>query len=378
MIDSETCPGNTPIELRRFGPDTAPKSVLLIHGASANSDTFRYPNGGLVAFLQARDWDVWTLDWRGSSRVVKSVLSEAPRPSHEAEYRRFTLDHAAAEDIPWAIQRIKATIGERPLSALAHCFGSAACAIAIAAGHAEQVHSVVLSTLGLFIEVPWDGWIKAEDFVLERVLANAPECRRINPHHFDEWPEDMRRAYGIFPGSWLPAGDSEADRVLQHLTFMFGQPYPPQVLAPGIHGPLLRDLFGDMHLGLYLHAGQLVRRGYAARFDAPDVVDWARAGRGDTRGRPCLPRERLVPGHYLDPTHFRGKRITLITGAQNRLWHRDSIDLMHEWLLAEAAGRASDPRPVKHVLPGFAHQDLLWGRESARVYPLLEAGLQPG
>ena len=55
-------------------------------------------------------------------------------------------------------------------------------------------------------------------------------------------------------------------------------------------------------------------------------------------------------------------RITLITGAKNRLWQRDSIDRMYEWLRRPA--RAEDKQVVKHVLRGYGHQDLLWGKNS--------------
>ncbi|HEY3496206.1 MAG TPA: hypothetical protein VGK73_16015, partial [Polyangiaceae bacterium] len=72
----------------------------------------------------------------------------------------------------------------------------------------------------------------------------------------------------------------------------------------------------------------------------------------------------------------RDKRITLVTGAENRLWHRDSVDLMYEWLRNEAAPSKLGGTAVKHVLPGYAHQDLLWGARAERdVYPLILAGL---
>lgn len=74
------------------------------------------------------------------------------------------------------------------------------------------------------------------------------------------------------------------------------------------------------------------------------------------------------------------KRITLITGSENRLWHRDSIDLMYEWLRNGADGRgARDGRTrlEKHVLSGYRHQELLWGTHAPRhVYPLIARGVE--
>jgi cholesterol oxidase len=326
-----------------------------------------------VRYLGEHDFDVWTLDWRGSARVVERLLARKPCDSRDQEYRRFNLDRVGKVDIPLALAAIRELGGEKSLSVMAHCFGAGACAVAIAQGSLNDVHHVVLSTLGLFYEAPWDGWIKAEDFILERVLAHSCDCRAIDPRHPQRWPEDMQRAYAKYPPSWLTRSGTTADDILCRLTFMFGQPYPGDVLAPGIHGPLLSELFGAMHIGLYLHAGQLVRRGYAAPFDQPDVIDRTRVRFGSaTRSSPLWP----APESYLDPEPFRDKRITLITGAENRLWHRDSIDLMYEWLRNEATPSELGGTAVKHVLPGYAHQDLLWGARAERdVYPLIAAGL---
>ena len=65
--------------------------------------------------------------------------------------------------------------------------------------------------------------------------------------------------------------------------------------------------------------------------------------------------------------------ITLITGARNQLWHRDSIDRMHEWL---TRGKSQNGQVQKWVLTEYAHQDLLWGIDSERdVYPKVVARL---
>ena len=59
------------------------KTVLLLHGASADSGTFTAPHeegftgplGGLAGWLTERPdyqrrFDVWLLDWRGSKQVI--------------------------------------------------------------------------------------------------------------------------------------------------------------------------------------------------------------------------------------------------------------------------------------------------------------------
>ena len=76
----------------------------------------------------------------------------------------------------------------------------------------------------------------------------------------------------------------------------------------------------------------------------------------------------------------RLKELTLVTGHLNRLWHRQSVDRMYEWLIRDVkrcrAGDSTRPRIEKVVLRGYAHQDLLWAPTAERdVFPTLAKGL---
>lgn len=358
---SEHEPG---LPLRRYGSArSGSPAVLLLHGAGATSDTFLLPNGGVVRYLVERGFDVWVLDWRGS-RAVLDALEHAPLGgSLAAERALFTLDHVAESDIPRALAAIRATAGERAsLGVLGFCAAGSALSMAVARGMTEAfgVSSLVFVALGLFCEAPWDGWMKAEDFILERLLVEAPACRYVDPHA-ECWPECLEAAFRAWP--WLPDGTSRLDRVFRRLTFMYGEPYARERMARSLDEQTLLALFGPLHLGLYLHAGQLVRRGYAARFDRPDIVQRYAARAGERYETDLLPE------------HFRDKRTTLITGAENRLWHRDSMDHMHDWLLSHASFRC-EPARRKHVLRDYAHLDLFLGDGAETdVYPLIEAGL---
>jgi hypothetical protein len=144
------------------------------------------------------------------------------------------------------------------------------------------------------------------------------------------------------------------------LGFIYGVPYLHANLVNEIHAkkvdgektPRLEDLFGGIALHLLVHGAQNVRHRRATVFGtgAEVVTDDA------------LARFRKL------------EKVTLITGALNRLWHRDSIDLMYEWL---SRGSAEERRRVqKHVFPNYAHQDLLWGTNSEReVFPQILEGL---
>jgi pimeloyl-ACP methyl ester carboxylesterase len=338
------------------GAEPGSPAVLILHGGNSSSLTYTAPNGGLAGYLGGEGIDVWLLDWRASPFVVDPLLNGGPLGgSVAAEREFFNLDLAASEDIPLALGTIRAEIGdETPLSIMGHCLSGAAVAMATARDHLEpyRVGSIILLTLGLFVEVPWNGWIKAEDFILERILHEDPKCRGIDPRNSAQWTEEMRAAYDGWPSAWLPKGPE----LLRALAFMVGLPYTPERVAEEFRTPDVAKYFGTMHLGIYLHAGQLARRGFCAPFNAPDVID-----------RPRLHRQNASPETQSDlrPEPFRNKHVTLIVAAEDRIWHRDSLDLMYDWLRNNGCSRA-----VKHVLPGYNLQELLWGqRAREQVYP---------
>jgi hypothetical protein len=109
---------------------------------------------------------------------------------------------------------------------------------------------------------------------------------------------------------------------------------------------------------MYLHASQSVRRGWIAECELEDAeVDDNKFISANARNR------------------FEGMGITLITGAMNRLWHRDSIDRMYEWL-TRGTGRARLRKCEKMIFRKYGHQDLLWGTNSwYEVFPRIAEGL---
>jgi hypothetical protein len=117
----------------------------------------------------------------------------------------------------------------------------------------------------------------------------------------------------------------------------------------------LEQQFGSMPLGIYAHCLRNLRRGWAAKYNA--VEDEER---------------KLVNEEARQ--NFAGRHITLITGNENQVWHRNSMDLMHEWLGNGKALRGLQLR--KHVLHGYGHQDLYWSTKAPNnVYPLIAEGL---
>jgi hypothetical protein len=325
------------------------------------------PEGGLGGFLHGCGADVWLLDWRASPHVVDPLLERAPLGGSEAAERAaYTMDTVVEEDLRGALRVVREHAPDAPLSVVSFCVSAGALSIAIARGAIEEfrVGSVVLLTLGLFYEVLWNSWLKAEDYLLERVLHNDPRCRGVNPNTPEKWPQDMEAGYTRWPAAWLPPRTSKNDDMLARLTFMVGRPYRTERLHPSLRGVALNHYFGNLHMGLYLHTGQMVRRGYAARFDEPDVTD-RRTPVGPLRGIAARRSGRIAGD--LSPEFFRTKKVTLVSAAADEVWHRDSLDLMYAWLRANDCVGAS-----KVVFPGYNIMELLWGeRAKLEVFPVI-------
>lgn len=376
-----------PLYRLREDGDSAPLGpVLLLHGASAWSHSFTVGAGhGLAGFLLEKGFDVFLLDWRGSKNLVARYGPDA------AAYEATSLDSCAEHDVRCALDgiRVARANARRPIAIVAHCVGAGVTAMAIATNRVvaaedvgktdrvDRVDRVVLSTLGLFYEVAWDGVLKGEDHLLERVRDAEPKPYAVDSNPKVPFPEAIQTAYDLWPKSALP---QDAPERFRKLSFMFGMPYLPSRLVEGLHSEDgLAAQFGQMHLRLFQHGVQNVRRGFVAPLDADESVS--------DLGPPAVRRRsisrRPVGGRvgtgtpaatdrYLDLTPWkRLTRVHLITGQQNTLWHRTSVDSMHDFLRRELSAEVC----TKKVFAGYGHQDLLWGKRSVEdVFPsILEA-----
>jgi cholesterol oxidase len=387
------------------------KPVLLLHGASANHETFTAPScgtltppcAGLAGWLadgpdEGQRFDVWLLDWRGSSFVTDDP-GNLPTLSPGIEYN---FNAAAQFDIRAALDEMARQGTPRPIAMIGHCMGGGILAEAIARGHVNEKDAdcIVLSTLGLFYETPLDSRMKSEDRVLER-LAKAstpaapfvfvdPRVTAAKGLPQTPWPEDLESLFrnwpgGQFhedrPGEELSAERTMANHMCNRLSFMYGMVYNHANLAEEIHGsdhPTLGKKFGAIPLHMYIHAARNIRQGHATLYnlDAQDA-DASVGGTGNPKENGTQP-QTITDRDFISAealARFRNlSHVTLVTGALNRLWHRESIDLMYEWL---CRGSADFVRKVtKLILPSYGHQDLLWGKNAAAdVFPAIAQGL---
>jgi cholesterol oxidase len=352
------------------------KPVLLLHGASANHQTFTIPREhlpSLAARLVDEDFDPWLLDWRGSGLVVddpdnKLSLNDPKRGTG------YNFNKAAKYDIGEAISRIHKAVGnDDPIAAVGFCMGGGILAEAVARNRvaADKVDCIVLMALGLFYETGIDGRLKSDARILERLVGRAASVdpRMKSTKVMDApWPADLGDLYRTWPSALRSHSDDDAvDEMCNRLGFMYGMPYSHGNLIHEIHGterqkPELPRQFGAIPLHMYIHGGQNIRQGHATIYngDVDPVCGTDQDFVSDTA------RDRFK----------RLTKVTLITGALNRVWHRNSIDLMHEWLCRGTSNAVLKFR--KHVLPNYAHQDLLWGRRAAGdVFPTIAAALRP-
>jgi len=345
-------------DLQRDVKDARP--VLLLHGASASHRTFLVtgsdrPDDCLMSYLREAKLDPWLLDWRGSGLVVDSAA-----PTLAQTGAQFNFDRAAKYDVPEALALIRERTRATEISALGHCMGAAILAQAIAAGHAgpaQGLTRVVLLALGLFYEPAWDGRLKGQDHVLDRLQNGTSPPNVVDPRPGCDWPVELLEIYDNWPSTLRPhpKDDGSPMHMCNRVSFMYGPPYLEDNLPGTMHeGDFLQEQFGAIPLEMYLHGAKNVQRGWAAEFTAgnenTDLID----------------HTALDLFHALDA-------VTLMTGAHNQLWHRDSIDRMYEWLL-----RGARPGFVhKEILEGYGHQDMLWGRTAHQdVFPKILDGLR--
>ncbi len=368
--------GKIQLELHRFRNDGKPR-VLLLHGASACHHTFLFGRkpGGLARYLHENGFEPWLLDWCGSNRVIDKYQGRGNWKSG-----RFDFDKAAAVDLPAALEKIEEVDyrdkrEDQPMPyVVGFCMGSAVIAQSIAAGHLDgrDIRNVVLMTIGLFYRTTTQGGWKIQDHILDRVMADQGEddryidsrCHTATPQPIHPWPATFETMYGLWPSNFQPHHSHHGDRQrnrrhiyeqCNRVSFMFGQPYEEAQLVPDLHESPeeLGTQFGAIPLRMYQQAAQNARRGWAAEIDATTPQETGKLLSNEAR------------------RHFAAlDRITLITGARNRIWHHDSIDRMHEWLRRPT--HRADGQLVKHVLRNYGHQDLLWGKNAENdVYSLI-------
>jgi choline dehydrogenase-like flavoprotein/alpha-beta hydrolase superfamily lysophospholipase len=347
------------IQLTRYArANAAQPPALLIHGYSANGNSFAHPavDPNLASYLWQRGRDVWVLDLRTSSGMLT-----AREP--------WTFEDVAYTDIPAAVEHILAATGVPKLDVVAHCMGSAMFAMAML-GHVRSrepyAHvravlprrvrcAVLLQVAPKIVFTPENvlrayvmGYVRSAlqfstyvmrppsnptltDDVLDRLLATVP------------YPIADRRV----ESPRIPWRSTAFAGTRHRMDALFGRVFNSQNIPAHVLNHI-DDLFGPIALGTVF---QTI---YFAGIDAITTYD----------GRNEFATALRLQRRWGDLPTFS------IHGSDNGLASVATVHRTAAWMAA-----AGMQRYRYWVAEGFGHQDVLIGRDAPRVFAEIDAFL---
>jgi len=327
-----TTPDRVDLMLTRYkGGEKGP--VMVVHGVSVWSGMFHIAtvNENFAHFLTGRGYDVWLLDWRSSIHLP---------------LRQFTLDEAAENDFPAAVETILSRTGSKSLQAVVHCVGSMAFFMSMAQGLLPQVRCVACSQVALHPVVGTIMRIKAG-------LRLASLLRTLRMTHVSPLPDPDYKLINAALKLYANSLHHECRSTACHrMTFMYGHMYPHSTVNLDTHENI-PEQYGPCDITTLAHLQQVTNLGHLAKFDYGAEGNQARYG------------TPAPPSYIADASHFR-RPITLVSGARNRVFLPESTWKTLKWLCEN-----NDPALyTRKVIPDFGHFDNFVGaRADQFTYP---------
>lgn len=307
--------------------------VLVAHGVGVWSGMFALPTikQNFVQYLVANGYDVWLLDWRGSTQLPLT---------------QFTFDQAAEHDYPAAVALVQRETRADSVQAVVHCAGATTFFMSLARGLLPAVRSVACSQVALHFEVPAPTEAKARLRLPDLLAASGRD-------YMTPTDDPASPVFQLLFGHAVDAFHHECRSTICHrITFLYGHLYNHASLNSETHDRL-HEQFGKCNILAFRHLAQLALAGSAQRFDYGAIENRRRYG-------------TTQPPSYLDAKHLRIP-ITFVSGARNRTFVPRSTELTYDWLVGKN-GAASYQR---HVLPDYGHIDTFMGANASRdAYPL--------
>ena len=310
------------------GPRPATRGpVLLVHGAGVRANLFRPPTRAtVVSMLLGHGYDVWLENWRASIDLPPNG---------------WTLDQAAVHDHPSAVQAVLRHTGAARVKALVHCQGSASFVMAAAAGLLPEVPVIVSNAVSLHPRIP--------DATRAKYRACLPVLGRLVDYLDPQWGRCAPTLAARAVTAWVRATHHECDNLVCRLaSFTYG------VGAPTMwsHAQLdetthdwLQDEFAKVPVSFFRQMYRCVLAGHLVTVD----------------GRPELPEAFGVDPPQTDA------RFAFFAGNDNICFLPQSQRDTHAYF-----DRHSPGRHTLHVLPGYGHLDVFFGKDAARdVFPLM-------
>lgn len=236
------------ISMQRFKLQESKNVVLLLHGLTTSTDMYIMPeHENIVNHLHGNGFsDVWSLDWRGSSRFIYNLNPHL-----------YTIDDIAKYDIPKAVEFIREQCGhDVKIHVIAHCVGSLAFMASYSAGYVNNIASIVSNSVSLTPQVPWQAFAKmmVGPEILEQVFGYPFVSPRL--------PYSPGRAFGKWL-YWMERSlRSECKEPACHMvSFMWGWGFPAAFNHRNIHPVTHRrlvDLFGGTSFHYYKHIRKML------------------------------------------------------------------------------------------------------------------------
>jgi pimeloyl-ACP methyl ester carboxylesterase len=307
--------------------------VLLVHGAGVRANIFRAPvESTLVDALLAKGYDVWLENWRASIDFTPN---------------RWTLDQAALYDHPAAVKTVVSETGQDRIKAVIHCQGSTSFAMSACAGLVPEVDTIVTNAVSLHTVVP--SWSVAKS------RYAVPLVRRLfsylNPGWGDHAPDAKSKALTAV----VKAVHHECQStVCKLVSFTYGSGFPAlwrhENLNDETHDTWLASEFGNVPLSFFQQMARCIDKGHLVSYE----------------GLPGLPDD------YVAQEPQTEARFAFFAGELNRCFLAESQRQSYEFFSGHRPGYHS-----LHVLPGYSHLDMFFGRNAARdVLPLMVAELE--
>jgi len=377
------------------------RALLMINGFAQSTLPFVEPLMGadaLAARLYDEGWDLWLLEYRVS-------------PLLDASARFSTMDDIAAFDIPSAVARVCAELGQEldlapellRIHAFSHCVGAASLAMSLAGGHLAVRHPEgdgQVHRLGGAVFSQFQPYVIGSNSAQQRLQLGA-FMHNVLGREFLEFAAGvgtpdllhglLDRLFATMPHADLPCvprgeacpHDDPACPHAQHCPHKtqacpheadLRVEQPDTTTCKRMSG-LLSPLFDHGRLGETFHE----------RLD----IYFGRTNLGVfLHGAKCVQHERLVDDDgrdYLSDDKVRryfDMPMMLMHGSDNQLFDVASLarsaDQLRRVFGEEGRSIASDPaqpmpRVTAHPLPGFAHFDCTIGRAAAQqVFPRIE------
>ena len=321
------------ITLIRVRTDREPTKgpVMLVHGVAMRAESFRPPVARtLVDALLDDGWDVWMLNWRGSTDLD-------PRP--------WTLDDVALHDVPAAVRHVLARTGASTVRAVAHCQGSTALSMAAVSGLVPEVDVIVSNGVSLHPVIPPFGRVKLH--------ALRPLVQRTQSYVDVPWRDG--------PEGILPRMTRNAVRM-----------WHVECGDPSCN--MASFALGSGHPALWRHANldAATHDWVGTEFGRVPMSFYAQLAASERAGQVVSIRARGgLPARFAAAAPQTHARFALFTGTHNRAFLPESQKRTYAWLDRHQPGTHS-----LTMLRGYGHADVFLGRRShIDVYPRLLAAL---